>query len=469
MNRWPVIAALIGLAAALPAAAQQAPVSRPPSSRAEIHLTFAPIVKEAAPAVVNVYSRRVVQTRTPIFNNALLRQFFGNTFPLVAPRERVLNSLGSGVILDPSGLIVTNDHVIKDAQEISVVLNDRREFPAKILLADEHLDLAVLKINVPGEKLPVLPIGDSDKLEVGDLVLAIGNPFGVGQTVTSGIVSGLARTGTGINEFGSFIQTDAAINPGNSGGALVDMDGALIGINTAIFSESGGSVGIGFAIPTGLVRSVLYAVQHDEHVVQQPWLGLEGTGVNADAATKLGLQRPGGVLVDAVTAGGPAAKAGIAAGDVVLAVDGHAIEDPEALRFRLATHHIGSSAEFALWHDGHTRTATVALIAPPEQPPRDITLLEGHEPLAGASVGNLNPSFNDELNLPQTLRGVVVAAVTPGSAAAQLGLRRGDIVASLDRREIDTVAQLRGLLANSGPPWALVIARGNKKFSVVVR
>ncbi|HKR20014.1 MAG TPA: PDZ domain-containing protein, partial [Stellaceae bacterium] len=280
---------------------------------------------------------------------------------------------------------------------------------------------------------------------------------------------GLARTGTGINEFGSFIQTDAAINPGNSGGALVDMDGALIGINTAIFSESGGSVGIGFAIPTGLVRSVLYAVQHDEHVVQQPWLGLEGTGVNADAATKLGLQRPGGVLVDAVTAGGPAAKAGIAAGDVVLAVDGHAIEDPEALRFRLATHHIGSSAEFALWHDGHTRTATVALIAPPEQPPRDITLLEGHEPLAGASVGNLNPAFNDELNLPQTLRGVVVAAVTPGSAAAQLGLRRGDIVASLDRREIDTVAQLRGLLANSGPPWALVIARGNKKFSVVVR
>jgi len=468
MKRWPLIALLIGLVAA-PAAAQQAAVSRPPSSHAEIHLTFAPIVKEAAPAVVNVYSRRVVQTRAPIFNDALLRQFFGNAFPLAVPRQRVLNSLGSGVILDPAGLIVTNDHVIKDAQEISVVLSDRREFPAKVLLADEHLDLAVLKVNVPGEKLPVLPIGDSDKLEVGDMVLAIGNPFGVGQTVTSGIVSGLARTGTGINEFGSFIQTDAAINPGNSGGALVDMDGELVGINTAIFSESGGSVGIGFAIPTGLVRSVLYAVQHDEHVVQQPWLGLEGEGVNAARATKLGLPRPGGVLVDSVVAAGPAAKAGITAGDVVLAVDGHDIEDTEALRFRLATRHVGSTAQFTLWHDGHSHAVTVALIAPPEQPPRDITLLEGHEPFAGASVGNLNPAFAEELSLPQSRRGVVIASVTPGSTAAQLGLRRGDILASLGRREIVNVAQLRDLLANSGPPWALVIVRGDKKFSLVVR
>ena len=469
MRRWHLIVLLIGVVAALPAAAQQAPISRPTSSRAEIHLTFAPVVKEAAPAVVNVYSRRVVQTRTPIFNDALLRQFFGNAFPLTVPRQRVLNSLGSGVILDQSGLIVTNDHVIKDAQEISVVLSDRREFPAKVLLADEHLDLAVLKIDVPGEKLPVLPIGDSDKLEVGDLVLAIGNPFGVGQTVTNGIVSGLARTGTGINEFGSFIQTDAPINPGNSGGALVDMNGELVGINTAIFSESGGSIGIGFAIPTGLVRSVLYAVQHGAHVVQQPWLGLVGKNVNAEEATKLGLPRPGGVLVDEVAVDSPAAKAGIAAGDVILAVDGHDIEDPEALRFRLATHHVGTTAQFALWRDGRSHTVTVALIAPPEKPPRDITLLEGREPLAGASIGNLNPAFAEELGLPESRHGVVIASVNPGSTAAQLGLRRGDIVAILDRREIADVAQLRDTLATSGPPWALVIARGNKKFSLVVR
>ncbi|HVA34614.1 MAG TPA: Do family serine endopeptidase [Stellaceae bacterium] len=469
MNRWAGLVLPIALLAASPATAQQKPVTRTPSGRAEIHLTFAPVVKEAAPAVVNVYSRRVVQTRAPIFNDALMRRFFGNAFPLAVPRQRVLNSLGSGVILDPAGLIVTNDHVIKDAEEISVVLSDRREFPAKVLLADEHLDLAVLKISVPGEKLPVLPIGDSDRLEVGDLVLAIGNPFGVGQTVTSGIVSGLARTGTGINEFGSFIQTDAAINPGNSGGALVDMDGELVGVNTAIFSASGGSIGIGFAIPTGLVRSVLYSVRHGERVVQQPWLGADGKGVGTDEATKLGLPRPGGVLVDDVTAGSPAAKANIGKGDVILAVDGHDVEDAEALRFRLATHHVESTAQFTLWHDGRMRTVAATLIAPPEQPPRDITLLTGRHPLAGAAVGNLNPAFADELNLPQTRRGVVIASVNPGSTAAQLGLRRGDIVASLDHHEITSVAQLRDMLASVGPPWALVIARGDKTFSLVVR
>jgi len=469
MIRWAGLVLPIALLAASSAVAQQSPVTRTPSGRTEIHLTFAPVVKEAAPAVVNVYSRRVVQTRAPIFNDALLRRFFGNAFPLAVPRQRVLNSLGSGVILDPSGLIVTNDHVIKDAEEISVVLSDRREFAAKVLLADEYLDLAVLKINVPGEKLPVLPIGDSDGLEVGDLVLAIGNPFGVGQTVTSGIISGLARTGTGINEFGSFIQTDAPINPGNSGGALVDMDGKLVGINTAIFSESGGSIGIGFAIPTGLVRSVLYAVRHGERVVQQPWLGVDGKGVGADEARKLGLSRPGGVLVEDVTAGSPAAKAGIGKGDVVLAVDGHDVEDAEALRFRLATHHVESTAHFTLWHDGKTNAVAVTLIAPPEQPPREITLLAGRQPLAGAAVGNLNPAFADELNLPQTRRGVVIASVNPGSTAAQLGLRRGDIVASLDHREITNVAQLRDMLAGSGAPWALLIARGDKTFSLVVR
>ncbi len=460
---------LLALIAPLPAAAQPAPVTRPPTGRAEIHLTFAPIVKEAAPAVVNVYSRRVVQTRVPIFNDALLRQFFGNAFPLGVPRQRVLNSLGSGVILDPAGLIVTNDHVIKDAQEISVVLSDRREFPAKVLLADPHLDLAVLKIDVPGEKLPVLPIGDSDKLEVGDLVLAIGNPFGVGQTVTSGIVSGLARTGTGLSEFGSFIQTDAAINPGNSGGALVDMNGRLIGINTAIYSESGGSIGIGFAIPTGLVRTVLYAVRHGERIVQQPWLGIAGKSITADEAAKLGLPKPGGVLVEEVAADSPAAMAGIGKGDVILAVDGHDVEDPEGLRFRLATLRIDSTAQFTVWRESQTRTAAVRLTAPPETPPRDITLLAGRHPLAGATVGNLNPAFAQELGLPQSRRGVVIAAVSPESTAAQLGLRRGDILDGLDRRQITSVAQLRELLAAGGPPWSLVIARGDKKFTLVVR
>ncbi len=459
----------IGLIATLPAAAQQPVVTRAPTGRAEIHLTFAPIVKEAGPAVVNVYSRRVVTTRAPIFNDALLRQFFGNAFPFAVPRQRVLNSLGSGVILDSSGLIVTNDHVIKDAEEISVVLSDRREFPAKVLLADEHLDLAVLKINVPGQKLPVLPIGDSDKLEVGDLVLAIGNPFGVGQTVTSGIVSGLARTGTGISEFGSFIQTDAAINPGNSGGALVDMDGKLVGINTAIFSESGGSVGIGFAIPTGLVRTVLYAVEHGEHAVLRPWLGLIGQGVNADEARKLGLPRPDGIMVEDVAADSPATRAGITKGDVILAIDGHAIEDSEGLRFRLATLRVGSAVQLAVWHDGRARTVVVTLVAPPERPPRDITLMAGRQPLAGASVGNLNPAFAEELDLPETRRGVVINAVEPGSIAARLGLQRGDIVASLNFSAVSSVAELGSILATRRPPWTLAIERGGKTLTITVR
>ncbi|HEX7968777.1 MAG TPA: trypsin-like peptidase domain-containing protein, partial [Stellaceae bacterium] len=292
----------------------------PPASRELIHLSFAPVVKKAAPAVVNVFSRRVVKSGggpSALFNDPFFRRFFGDQSPFGVPRERVEQSLGSGVIVDPAGLIVTNRHVINEAQEITVVLADRREFEARILLADERADLAVLKIEVRGERLPVIQIGDSDQLEVGDLVLAIGNPFGVGQTVTSGIVSGLART-IGVHDFRSFIQTDAAINPGNSGGALVDLDGRLVGITTAIYSQSGGSIGIGFATPTSLGRSVLQAAASGGKVVR-PWLGASGQGVNADIAASLGLPRPQGVLVKEVAPGSPAAQAGLHGGDVILA------------------------------------------------------------------------------------------------------------------------------------------------------
>ncbi|MGH6821603.1 MAG: trypsin-like peptidase domain-containing protein, partial [Methylocella sp.] len=221
-----------------------------PDSAAVIKLSFAPVVKTAAPAVVNVYAKRVVAQRdTGLLADPFFRRFFGNDGSFGGKRERVQNSLGSGVIVDPAGLIVTNNHVIAGGTNIRVVLADKREFAAKVLLTDERTDLAVLKIDASNEALPALPLGDSDSLEVGDLVLAIGNPFGVGQTVTNGIVSALARTQVGISDYQFFIQTDAAINPGNSGGALVNMAGELVGINTAIFSRSGGSIGIGFAIP----------------------------------------------------------------------------------------------------------------------------------------------------------------------------------------------------------------------------
>src|ERR1700761_364936 len=314
-GRLLALALALILAAITPGWAQN---RTPPTSRDMIHLSFAPVVKKVSPAVVNVYSRRTVQTRSPFFDDPLFRRFFGNQAPFGLPRERVQQSLGSGVILGADGTIVTNHHVINGAQQITVVLSDRREFEAKAILSDEHADLAVLKIDTHGERLPVLEVGDSDQLEVGDLVLAIGDPFGVGQTVTSGIVSALARTGIG-SDVSSFIQTDAAINPGNSGGALVDLDGKLVGINTAIFSQSGGSIGIGFAIPTTLVRTVLQAATSGAPI-HRPWFGSNGQEVTADIANAVHLPRPGGVLIKDLTADSPAAKAGIHMGDVITSI-----------------------------------------------------------------------------------------------------------------------------------------------------
>src|ERR1700730_7537126 len=322
-------AAVVGIAAAL------AQTTAAPESREAIRLSFAPIVKQAAPAVVNVFSRRIVRSNaSPFADDPFLRPFSGARAPFGLPQERVQNSLGSGVIVDPDGLVVTNHHVIQESQEITVVLSDRREFEARVLRSDERTDLAVLKIDTRGERLPILEIGDSDALQVGDLVLAIGNPFGVGQTVTSGIVSGLARTAIGISDFRSFIQTDAAINPGNSGGALVDVDGRLIGINTAIFSRSGGSIGLGFAIPTSMVRAVVEGAKNGKPIVRA-WLGATGQPLTAGIAQAAGLDRPRGVLVKEVAAGGPAAQAGVRAGDVIVAIAGHEVDDPEDLRFRV--------------------------------------------------------------------------------------------------------------------------------------
>jgi Do/DeqQ family serine protease len=447
-----------------PAVAQEA--RTPPPSREAMRFSFAPIVKKAAPAVVNVYSRRVVRTRSPLLNDPFFRRFFGESVPF-AQRERVQNALGSGVIVDPSGLIVTNHHVIKDAQEIRVVLSDRREFEAKVLLSDEHSDLAVLKIDAHGERLPTLPLGNSDDLEVGDLVLAIGDPFGVGQTVTSGIVSALARA-IGVGDFRSFIQTDAPINPGNSGGALVDLDGKLVGINTALYSRSGGSIGIGFAIPTAMVRIVLEAARHGGRIVR-PWLGASVQTVTADLAAGLHLPYPEGVLVKDVVPASPAARAGLRIGDVILSVNGHPVEDPDGLRFRVVTQPIGAPARFDYWRDGATAATTLTLVAPPDTPPRDIESLAGDFPVAGATVGNLNPSFDDEFGFEPTERGVVVQSVADGSPAARLGLEHGDIIASLDHQPIETVAQLHALLDDAASPWTLTVKRRGRLLSVTVR
>jgi Do/DeqQ family serine protease len=459
-----IVMLLLVLGLIVPAAAQ---VREPPSSREAIHLSFAPVVKKAAPAVVNVYSRRTIRTQSPLLEDPFFRRFFGEDSPFGGARERVQNSLGSGVIVDPQGLIVTNQHVIKDADEIHVVLHDRREFEAKIVLLDEHSDLAVLKIDAHGAPLPTIEIGDSDALEVGDLVLAIGDPFGVGQTVTSGIVSALARA-IGASDFRSFIQTDAPINPGNSGGALVDLDGKLVGINSEIYSRSGGSMGLGFAIPTAMVRMVLEAAKNGGKI-SRPWLGASGQLVTQEIADDLKLARPEGVLLKEVVPDSPAAKAGLRAGDVVLAIDGHEIDDTDVFKFRIATLPLDRPAALDFWRNGSTHTVSVAIRRLPEEPPRSPELLDGANPLSGATVGNLNPAYDDELGLEPTQRGVVVSEVAMGSRAQRLGLEPGDILASLNRRPIDAVSQLEGMLGTSVSPWTIAVRRKGKLLTVTVQ
>jgi serine protease Do len=466
-----ITARSLALALALSLAAAVAPGwaqnRTQPTSREMIHLSFAPVLKKAAPAVVNVYSRRTVQTRSPFFDDPLFRRFFGNQAPFGLPRERVQQSLGSGVILGADGTIVTNHHVIEGAQQITVVLNDRREFEAKVVLSDEHADLAVLKIDTHGERLPALELGDSDQLEVGDLVLAIGDPFGVGQTVTSGIVSALARTGIG-SDVSSFIQTDAAINPGNSGGALVDLDGKLVGINTAIFSQSGGSIGIGFAIPTTLVRTVLQAARTGAPI-RRPWFGATGQEVTAELANTLHLSHPGGVLVKEVTADGPAAHAGIRLGDVITSIGGHEVVDPDDLRYRIAILPIDVPTPVRLWRNGRLIAASVVLMALPETPARQATALSTDTPLAGATVANLNPAQADELGLATTLRGVVVIDAKSGSFADRLGLHPGDIIATVNRAPVGSVSDLKNTLSTGKSPWTFGIRRGGQLFAVSVR
>jgi len=440
-----------------------------PDSRQQISLSFAPLVKQTAPAVVNIYTRRVVQQRvSPLFDDPFFQRFFGQSNPLGMPRERVERSLGSGVLVASDGLIVTNDHVVKDSDQITVVLADRREFEAKVVSTDSKTDLAILRITPPrGEKLPYLALHDSDELEVGDLVLAIGNPFGVGQTVTSGIVSALARTAVGVSDFNFFIQTDAAINPGNSGGALVSMDGRLVGINSAIYSRSGGSIGIGFAIPSNMVRTVIESVNSGGKLVR-PWLGVDGQQVTGDIANSLGLTRPAGVLVNAIDPKSPAAQAGLRVGDVIAAINGREVDDPDSLRFRVATLPVGSQISLVVARRGTNQVVTFKAIAPPEDPPRDITQLGGRQPLAGATVANLSPALAEEIGFSGPSQGVVILEVARNSPAARVGVQNGDVVLRIDEREVSSASQLSKLLSRTQNTWKVTVRRGDQVLTSTV-
>ena len=462
-------AALLGAGAAL----AQTPQPRVPESRAELQASFAPLVRKTAPAVVNIYASKMVKTRRgpTLFDDPFFRRFFGDALPpgFEAPREQARNSLGSGVIVRPEGLIVTNAHVIEGADQIVVVLADRRQFPALLIGRDERTDLAILRVE-SGEPLPHLELGDSDALEVGDIVLAIGNPFGVGQTVTSGIVSALARTNVGISDLNSFIQTDAAINPGNSGGALVAMDGRVVGVNTAIFSRSGGSHGIGFAIPSTMVRAVIAGFAKGDGRLIRPWLGATTRAVGAEDAAGLNLPRPTGALVEAVHPKSPAAKAGVRPGDVIQAVNGREVDDDRSLRYRIATLAVGDAATLKLWRKGAGLEVRVALEAPVEDPPRDLTPLGGAHPLAGAVVANMSPALAEEIapGLFDPGAGVYILQIRGGSPAARFGFRPGDSLREVNSRRIGTVRELIAALEAPAERWAFALERGGQKLSVVV-
>ncbi len=451
-------------AQATPAPAPAEPGKRVPFGREDMQLSFAPLVKTTTPAVVNVYAtQKPKEALSPFAGDPFFEQFFGRQMP-----PRAQSSLGSGVIVDPSGLVVTNNHVIANADEMKVALSDGREFQSKVLLKDESLDIAVLKIDAP-EPFPVVPIGDSDVIEVGDLVLAIGNPFGVGQTTTSGIVSALARSHIGVSDFGFFIQTDAAINPGNSGGALINMGGQLIGINTAIFSRSGGSIGIGFAIPSNMVRAVVESAKNGNDFFERPYIGANFEPVTAQIAEALGMTSPSGALVASVEDGGPAEKGGLKAGDVVLSMNGTVIEHVDALGYRLATQPVGATAKLAVLSGGKQKEVDVVLTrAPAGQSVAEVTI-EGDNPFAGAKVAALSPRLAQRLRVRAEGKGVALVDIDPASPAAQFGFRPRDIIREVNGEEIDTPEKLQEAASADQRWWRFTVERNGRLIKQMLR
>jgi Do/DeqQ family serine protease len=429
-----------------------------PQTPGQMQLSFAPVVRRAAPAVVNVLTARQ-RPRDPFY------QLYGGGQPQQQTR---VAPTGSGVIVRPDGYIITNNHVIEGATEIRVGLSDRRELPARVLLADPRVDLAVLKIDTSGEQLPFINVDVSEQPQIGDLVLALGNPFGVGQTVTSGIVSATERSGSsplsreGITDIASFIQTDAAINPGNSGGALVDMDGDLIGINTAILSRSGTSSGVGFAVPAALVRQVLNTAAGGGRRVVRPYLGVGTDPITTERARELGLATPQGLLVSTITSGSPAARAGLRQNDVILSVNGVPVNETSALTFQIASRSPGETVPIQIRRNGRAETLRVRLEATPELPAEQRTLTGAH-PLSGATVANLSGDILDQARVSalNAREGVLVVDPGTGYAGRRAGFRQFDLITEVNGRAVRTVGELQAALASSGG-WRIGVRRGGR-------
>jgi len=455
--------AAILFCAALVSATATPAQERLPANTTEMQLSFAPLVKATAPAVVNIYARRVVaERRSPFADDPFFSQLFG----LGQAMPRVQNSLGSGVILRDDGIVVSNYHVVGGADEIRVVLADRREFDGRVLLADPVADLVVIQME-GASGLPALELADSDQAQVGDLVLAIGNPFGVGQTVSSGIVSGLARSGAGMGQGrGYFIQTDAPINPGNSGGALIDMGGHVLGINSQIVTRSGGSDGIGFAIPANLVRQYVAQAEAGRSQIERPWSGIEVQPVDADMAEALGLPAPRGVMIARLHPDSPFAAAGLQTGDVITTVSGLDVDGAPELEFRLTALGIGSEVVVGYWREGAEAEATVALTAAPAgiDAARKIgagTLFEG------LTAAQLSPELIQRFGLPLAAEGVVVTAVA--GPARTTRLQPGDVILAINGIEIADLDALELATSARTRRWQIEFVRDGRRIALRLR
>jgi len=460
--------------------AAPASVSAASPDHGQIGETFAPIVREDEPAVVNISSSRRVQAPNiePFLQDPFFRRFFGEQFPDLfrAPRERVERSLGSGVIVSADGYILTNNHVVENAHDIQVGLNDRREFSGRVVGTDPKTDLAVVKINQSG--LHPIIFGDSKAAQTGDIVLAIGNPFGLGGTVTMGVISATGRGGLGIEQIEDFIQTDAAVNPGNSGGALVNTRGELIGINTAILSPSGGNLGIGFAIPVSLARNVMDQIVRSGKVTRA-WLGVALQDVTSDIASNFHLDKARGALVADVEEESPAAKAGIQSGDIILAVDQKPVTDSRSLQLALTQMTPGKVVVLTIFRNGQEQNMNVTLSEQPAQTQNRSGSRQLREPstepggqseIRGIGVATLDAETARRLGLRAGTQGAVVVSVEPGSVADEAGLQNGDVILEVNRQPVRSAAEFETAMRKSGNSVAVLFANsGGRTHYLTVR
>ncbi|TDE39017.1 trypsin-like peptidase domain-containing protein [Antarcticimicrobium sediminis] len=460
-----VLLITLGLAFSASISGPVAAETKVPQSQAEISLGFAPLVKQAAPAVVNIYARIVTQGQpSPFAGDPFFEDLFRG---FGSSRPRVQNSLGSGVILSPDGIVVSNYHVVGQATDIRVVTADRHEYEARVVLSDKEADLAILQLE-GAQGLPYLPLRASDHVEVGELVLAIGNPFGVGQTVSSGIVSGLARSGaaTGAGR-GYFLQTDAPINPGNSGGALIDVNGALIGINTRILSRSGGSNGIGFAIPADMVAQFVEQARAGNTQFERPWAGMSGQPVDADLAQSLGLDLPEGIVISDLHPQSPFRKAGFEVGDVIAKVDGQPVNSPSEMVFRMSVQGIGATARVTRARAGQSDEIVVDMIAAPDDPPAEPVTLDEKTVVPGLSVARANPAVIARLGLSLATEGVVVT--DPGPYGARAGLKPGDVIGAINDTAVTVPGDVRRALSDPGRRFTMDLLRRGQRLRLRFR